>query len=101
MAASGQQAIQKPAADVVVLPDGDLPVEAAEVARICRRVKATAVDYEVRNFAAKMKLADKLGAKWIVIMTPGLAARRLVRLRDVASGDEVEVSWEQIPARLA
>jgi histidyl-tRNA synthetase len=101
MAASGQQAIQKPAADVVVLPDGDLPVEAAEVARICRRVKATAVDYEVRNFAAKMKLADKLGAKWIVIMTPGLAARRLVRLRDVASGGEVEVSWEQIPARLA
>jgi histidyl-tRNA synthetase len=48
-----------------------------------------------------MKLAEKLGARWIVIMTPGQAARRLVRLRDVASGDEVEVAWDQIPTHLA
>ena len=100
MAASGRESVERPAAEVVVLPDGDLSVEAAEVARICRRVRSTAVDYEVRKFPTKMKLAEKLGAKWVVIMTPGQAARRLVRLRDVASGDEVEVSWEQIPTRL-
>jgi histidyl-tRNA synthetase len=100
MASSGRHAVAKPAAEVVVLPDGDLSVEAAEVARICRRVRSTAVDYELRKFTAKMKLAEKLGARWVVIMTPGQAARRLVRLRDVASGEEVEVSWEQIPTRL-
>jgi histidyl-tRNA synthetase len=100
MASTGRQALEKPAAEVVVLPDGDLSVEAAEVARICRRVRSTAVDYESRKFAAKMKLAEKLGARWVVIMTPGQAARRLVRLRDVASGEEVEVPWEQIPTRL-
>jgi histidyl-tRNA synthetase len=100
MASSGRHAVAKPAAEVVVLPDGDLSVEAAEVARICRRVRSTAVDYELRKFTAKMKLAEKLGARWVVIMTPGQAARRLVRLRDVATGEEVEVSWEQIPTRL-
>ena len=101
MAAGGRESVERPAAEVVVLPDGDLSVEAAEVARICRRVKSTAVDYELRKFAAKMKLAEKLGAKWVVIMTPGQAARRLVRLRDVASGDEVEVSWELLPTQIA
>jgi histidyl-tRNA synthetase len=101
MAAGGAEANQRPAADVVVLPDGDLSVEAAEVARIIRRVRSTAVDYELRKFPAKMKLAEKLGAKWVAIMTPGQAARKVVRLREVASGDEVELSWEQIPAHLA
>ena len=101
MTASGHETLAIPAADVVVIPDGDLSVEAAEVARICRKVRSTAVDYEVRKFPTKMRLAEKLGAKWVVIMTPGQAARRLVRLRDIASGDEVEVPWEQLPARLA
>jgi len=101
MAAAGKNPLERPVADVVVLPDGDLSVEAAEVARICRRVRSTAVDYEVRKFAAKMKLAEKLGAKWVVIMTPGQATRRLVRLRDVTTGEELEVPWEQLPARLA
>jgi histidyl-tRNA synthetase len=49
IAASGVEVIAKPAADVVVLPDGELSAEAAEVARICRAVRSVAVDYEPRS----------------------------------------------------
>jgi histidyl-tRNA synthetase len=89
-----------PVAEVLVIPDGDLPVEAAEVARICRAVRPTAVDYEDRNFRAKMRLAETLGVSWAVIMNPGQAARRVARVRDIASGSESELAWEDIPARL-
>jgi histidyl-tRNA synthetase len=101
MAAGGEKTRATQAAEVVVIPDGDLSVEAAEVARICRRVRSTAVDYELRKFPSKMKLAEKLGARWVVIMRPGQAAQRIVRLREVASGAETEVAWDQLPARLA
>ena len=89
-----------PVADVLVIPDGDLPVEAAEVARICRAVRPTAVDYEDRNFRAKMRLAETLGVAWAVIMNAGQAARRVARLRDMATGAESEVAWDELPARL-
>jgi histidyl-tRNA synthetase len=87
--------------DVLVIPDGDVAVAASEVARICRRVRSTAVDYEVRSFGAKMKLAEKLGAKWVVIMRPAQAAQRIARLRELAGGAEAELPWDELPARLA
>ena len=101
MAASGQEVIGKSAADVVVIPDGDLPVEAAEVARICRAVRSVAVDYESRSLRAKMKWANKLGAKWVVILTPETAKRRAAQIRDMASGEQTELDWVELPTRLA
>ena len=88
-----------PAAEVVVLPDGDLPIEAAEVARICRTVRSTVVDYESTKFT--WRLADKVGARWVVLMRPAEAARRTARLREVASRTDTEVRWEDLPTRLA
>jgi histidyl-tRNA synthetase len=88
----------QPAADVVVLPEGDLQIEAAEVARICRKVRSTAVDYESAKFT--WRLAEKAGARWIVLMRPHEAARRTARLREVASRTDTEVSWDELPARL-
>jgi histidyl-tRNA synthetase len=90
-----------PVADVLVIADGDIPVEAAEVARICRTVRRTAVDYELRNFRAKMRLADTLGVRWAVIVNPGQAVRRVARVREMASGAESEVGWDALPSRLA
>ncbi len=101
MAASGVEVIAKPAADVVVLPDGDLPVEAAEVARICRAVRSVAVDYEPRSLRAKMRWANKLGAKWVVLLTPENAKRRAAQLREMASGEQTELDWVELPTRLA
>jgi histidyl-tRNA synthetase len=101
MAASGVEVIAKPAADVVVLPDGELPVEAAEVARICRAVRSVAVDYEPRSLRAKMRWANKLGAKWVVLLTPENAKRRAAQLREMASGEQTELDWVELPTRLA
>lgn len=101
MAASGQEFIPKPAADVVVIPDGDLSVEAAEVARICRAVRSVAVDFEPRSLRAKMKWANKLGAKWVVLLTPDNAQRRAAQLREMTSGEQTELDWVELPTRLA
>ena len=91
----------RPPADVLVLPDGDLAVPAAEVARICRAVTSVAVDYEPRSLRAKMRSADKLGARWVVLLSAEDASRRVANLRDMSSGDQVELPWVELPTRLA
>ncbi|TMD32799.1 MAG: histidine--tRNA ligase [Chloroflexi bacterium] len=101
MAASGVEVIAAPAADVAVLADAGLELAAAEVARICRRVRSVAVDYEPKSLAAKMRSADKLGARWVVLLSGDEAPRRVARLRDMASGEQAEVEWDQLPERLA
>jgi histidyl-tRNA synthetase len=60
-----------------------------------------AVDYEVKSLKAKMRAANKLGAKWVVLLSADQAARRLASLRDMAAGDQLEVAWNQLPERLA
>ncbi|HEX2646673.1 MAG TPA: histidine--tRNA ligase, partial [Candidatus Dormibacteraeota bacterium] len=103
MQAAGKQVAAGPPADVLVLPDGDgdLAVAAAQVARLCRKVRTVAVDYETKSLRAKMRSANKLGARWVVLLTPEDAARRTSQLKEMASGDQVEVAWDQLPSRLA
>jgi histidyl-tRNA synthetase len=101
MSASGEEVIPSPAADVVVLADADLGVAAAQVARICRAVRSVAVDYEPKSLRAKMRSANKLGARWVVLLTAEQASRRIAQLKDMASGDQVEVGWDDLPERLA
>ena len=91
----------RPAADVVVLPDGDLQVEAAEVARICRGVRSVAVDYEPKSLRAKMRSANKLGAPWVVLFDADQAKRRVANLREMSSGTQQELPWVELPTRLA
>lgn len=101
MAESGEEIIAGPAADVVVLPDGELAVEAAEVARLCRTVRSVAVDYEPRSLRAKMRSANKLGARWVVLLSAGDVPRHTAQLRQMVSGEQSEVAWDELPARLA
>jgi histidyl-tRNA synthetase len=101
MAASGAEVIAAAAAEVVVLPDAGLDVEAAQVARICRAARSVAVDYESKSLRAKMRSANKLGARWVVLLSADDAARQMAQLKDMASGDQVEVSWADLPERLA
>jgi histidyl-tRNA synthetase len=101
MGAGGVEVIAKPAADVVVIPEGELSIEAAQVARICRAVRSVAVDYEPKSLSAKMRAAAKTGAPWVVLLNAADASRRTARLRDMASGEQVEVAWDQLPVRLA
>jgi histidyl-tRNA synthetase len=101
MAASGEEVIAPPPADVVVLADGDLDVAAADVARICRTVRSVAVDYDRKSLRAKMRSANKLGARWVVLIGAKDAERRIAQLRVMASGEQVEVAWVDLPAQLA
>jgi histidyl-tRNA synthetase len=59
------------------------------------------VDYEAKSLSAKMRSAAKLGARWVVLLSADEAARRTARLRDMASGDQAEVAWDQLPERLS
>lgn len=101
MAGAGAAPQEHPPADVLVLPDGDLAVEAAEVARICRAVRPVAVDYEPKSLRAKMRSANKVGAKWVVLLSAEDAGRRQAQLKDMVSGDQVALDWVELPARLA
>ncbi|MEP6751150.1 MAG: histidine--tRNA ligase [Candidatus Dormiibacterota bacterium] len=101
VAASGAEVIPEPAAEVVVLAEPGLEVEAAEVARLCRAVRTVAVDFEPRSLRAKMRAADKLDARWVVILGAMEAQRRIAQLKDMASGEQVEVSWKELAESLA
>ena len=101
MSARGGQAHARAAAEVVVLPEGELDVEAAVVARICRAVRSVSVIYDAKSLTAKLRAADKLGARWVVMLTRDEASRRTARLRDMASREQTELSWVELPTRLA
>lgn len=100
MAASGVEIVAAPAAEVAVLADSGLEIEAGNVARICRAVRSVAVDYELKSLGAKMRAAAKMGARWVVLLSAEEAARRSARLRDMTSGEQAEVAWDELPDRL-
>ncbi len=101
VAAGGQEVIAAPPAEVVVLADDGLEVAAAKVARICRAARSVAVDYEAKSLKAKMRSANKLGARWVVLLRAAEAEHRVAQLRDMASGEQLEVGWDQLPERLS
>ena len=101
MAAQGETVFSRPAADVLVLPDGDLATEAAEVARICRAVRSVAVDYEPKSLRAKMRQANKVGARWVVLLSADDANRRTAQLKEMVSGNQERLDWAELPTRLA
>src|SRR5439155_25615386 len=94
---NGRELPPAPAPDLVVLPDGDgLEVAAAQVAREARKAAAAAADFSRRSLRAKMRAAARLGSRWVAIMNPEETARHVVQLRDMASGDQREVAWDQL-----
>jgi histidyl-tRNA synthetase len=97
---SGAEVIAAPAAEVVVLADAGLDSAAADVARICRAVRSVAVDYEPKSLRAKMRSADKLGARWVVLLSAAEAERHVAQLKDMASGEQAQVPWTELPDRL-
>jgi histidyl-tRNA synthetase len=101
MAAKRQEVIPSPPSEVLVIADSELYVEAASVARICRAVRSVAVDYEPKSLRAKMRAANKVGAKWVVLLSADEVARQTAQLKEMASGEQVEVAWADLPGKLA
>jgi histidyl-tRNA synthetase len=60
-----------------------------------------AADYEPKSLRAKMRSANKLGARWVVLLTAAEVERRRAQLKDMASGEQVEVAWDELAERLA
>jgi histidyl-tRNA synthetase len=101
MAASGVEIIAAPAAEVAVLAEAGLEIEAATVARLCRTGRSVSVDYEAKSLSAKMRWAARLGARQVVLLSADEAARHTARLRDMTSGEQAEVAWDELPQRLS
>ncbi|TMD07116.1 MAG: histidine--tRNA ligase, partial [Chloroflexi bacterium] len=98
----GIEIVAKPPADVLVVPDGpDLAVAAAEVGRISRQVRPAMVDFSDRSLKAKMRAADRFGCRWVAIFNADEARRKVVQLREMASGEQREVAWQDLPEALA
>jgi histidyl-tRNA synthetase len=101
MAATGVEIIAAPAAEVAVLAEAGLEIEAATVARLCRTGRSVSVDYEAKSLSAKMRWAARLGARQVVLLSADEAARHTARLRDMTSGEQAEVAWDELPQRLS
>jgi histidyl-tRNA synthetase len=100
MATKSDEKNNEPPAEVLVVPEGNLAVEASTVARLCRATRSVAVDYESRSLAAKMRAANKLGARWVVLLNGDDVARRVARVRNMSSGEQTEVPWDELPTKL-
>jgi histidyl-tRNA synthetase len=101
VAASGAEVIPEPPAEVVVLADAGLDIAASEVARLCRTARSVAVDYEPKSLRAKMRSANKLGARWVVLLSAADAERQVAQLKEMVSGEQLEVAWMDLPERLS
>jgi histidyl-tRNA synthetase len=90
-----------PPAEVLVIGDQVAPEELAEVGRICRARRSTAVDYTERSLSAKMRSANRLAARWVVLMNAEEAGRHVAQLKEMAGGEQREVAWKLLPEALA
>ncbi|MGI8563317.1 MAG: histidine--tRNA ligase [Candidatus Dormibacter sp.] len=89
-------------AQVWVLPaEPGLEAEAARVGRLCRAEIPAVVDFSRRSLSAKMRAAGRAGSRWVAIMAADEAQRQAVQLRDMRSGDQREVPWDQLAVVMA
>lgn len=59
------------------------------------------LDYEGRSLKAQMKLANKFGVRFAIILGEEELARNSARMREMATGEESVVALRKLPARLA
>lgn len=78
---------------VDALGDGDATVLVNELREAGLRADRA---YGGRSMKAQMKVADRTRARFAVLLAPDEARRRMVKVRDLAAGDEVDVHREQI-----
>jgi len=43
-----------------------------------------------------MRSANKLGARWVVLLGEADARRNVAQLKEMASGEQVEVPWKEL-----
>jgi histidyl-tRNA synthetase len=84
-----------PPVDLFVAYEGDQRVRAFEVSMDARRAGMTAqMELAGRSLKGQRKQADRVGARWLAVLGDAGA-----RLRDMQTGDEVDVPPEGVVAR--
>jgi histidyl-tRNA synthetase len=101
MDSEGESVVAPAPAELLVVPEGGaLSVAASAVARVARSAVPTAVDYSDRSIKAKMRSANRLGVRWVALLNAAEAEKQVVQLRDMASKEQSEVTWAELPERL-
>lgn len=74
---------------------------AFEIAQTCRNAGiACEIDHQDRSLKSQFKLADKLGASYVVILGSDELAQGLVKLRDMNSREEKMITKEDIVSEI-
>ena len=84
--------------DLYIAPMGaDAAAHAAAIAQRLRKAGISAdYDHMGRSLKAQMKYADKLGAKYTIVLGDNEIASGAARVKDMASGEEKEILIEKI-----
>lgn len=91
----------RPPLDLLVLiEEGVVSSAGAEVARRARQRVAAAADASPRSLKAKMRSASRAGVRWVALIAAGDVEGRRLRLRDMVSGEQRELDWDQLPEAL-
>jgi histidyl-tRNA synthetase len=103
MEKEGLQAPPEPAPDAFICSIGErASIEAALLAaRLRNGGLIVEMDYEGRSLKAQMKLANKLNARFAVIIGDDELAQQSVHLREMATGEETSLSMDSLAERLA
>lgn len=98
----GARAPEEPAPDAYICSIGEkASIEAALLAARLRDANLSVeLDYEGRSLKAQMKQADKLGAKFALILGEEELARSSARVREMATGEESTIAMAELASRL-
>ncbi|GAC1654107.1 MAG: histidine--tRNA ligase [Candidatus Dormibacteraceae bacterium] len=97
LGSEGIEIVPRPAAEVLVVTDGPgLAGAAAAVARIARQVLPAMADYSERSLKAKMRAANRVGTRYVLLMNGEEAERNVVQVREMATGEQREVAWADL-----
>ena len=84
--------------DYYVLQIGDTRPEAARIVRDLREVgHVVETDVSDRSFGAQLEYADSINAKTVVIVGEQDLEDDMVTLKNMASGDQLQVPFEEFP----
>lgn len=103
MQAAGVEIPAPPRAEVFVARVDD--TVAAEVFALAQRMRdagvAAELDHQARSLKSQFKQADRLGARFVVIVGPDELAAGEVTMRDMSSKEEKRVAFRAAPAAVA
>lgn len=99
----GAQAATPPVVDLYVaaLNDEVRPFVFKTAEALRRAGVSTEIDYEKRSLKAQMRSANKLGARYVIVVGPDEVSTGQVKLKQMASGEEEMVAIDQAPAKVS